>query len=258
MVISLRKTVKIFDKQRVVDDVSVTFPSANITILVGPNGAGKTTLLRLLTGELKPDSGKITAKKKALKAIACENEFFTGFKISDYCTLWTLLYRGFDTKKFVSMLAEADINGRAKLHDLSAEKKTWFNISLVIASNADIMIFDEPLQDLNHDLKIRLLDLMVKEAKTGKTIVVSAQEIEELENFATFVAVLNNGSLVLSGKTEKILSSHRLFPVATTISPDFRVIGPVFNERLVETDDDIGRIATLKEIVLGYINGSSS
>jgi len=259
MVISLENVVKIFGKNRVIDDVSVTFPSGKISVVVGEHGSGKTTMLRLVAGELKPDYGKITAKKRITKAFAYDNNnFFEGLKIADYCTVWTLLYRNFDTKKLISILSEAGIQGSAKVPNLSKEMKAWFDIALVISSNADIMIFDEPLLYIDQPMQVKILDLFEKAAEEGKTVIVGAQEISEFENSAEFVAVLNNGSLVMTGETEKLLLSHRLFPGASTISPDFKVIGPVLNERLIETSDDIGRKATLKEIVLGYINGNVS
>lgn len=258
MVISLKNVTKIFGKSRVLDDVSVRFPSASLSVVVGTHESGKRTMLRLLAGELKPDSGRVVAKKMASRALAYENnDFFKGLKMSDYCTVWTLLYRSFDTKKFRAMLAEAGIAENSRFQTFSDAMKAWFNISLIIASNADIMIFDEPMMYLDNEMKIRFVAILDEAAKNGKTVIVSSQEIAEFEKSTGFVAALNNGTLVLSGYTEKLLSSHRLMPGASTISPDFKVIGPVLNERLVETTDEVGRNATLKEIISGYINGSN-
>lgn len=259
MVISLENVNKTFGKKRVTDDVSVVFPSGTLSAVVGAPGSGKTTLLRLIAGDLKPDSGRVLAKTRDFRAIACENSaFFPGLKIADYCTLWTLLYPGFDVKRCRSLLSEAKITESNRIRAFSESMKTWFNISLVIASNADIMIFDEPLPHLDPEMKVFLLDLLDEAAKKGRSVIVSSEEISELEERTGFVAALNNGSLVLSGESERLLASHRLLPGASTISPDYKVIGPVLDERLAETTDDIGRNATLKEIVSGYINGSSS
>lgn len=259
MVISLENVNKTFGKKRVADDVSVVFPSGKVSVVVGAPGAGKTTLLRLMAGDLKPDSGRVLVKRRVLRAVASENSaFFPGLKIADYCTLWTLLYPRFDVKRCRSLLAEAKITESNRIHSFSESMRAWFDISLVIASNAGIMIFDEPLSRLDPEMKILMLDLMDEAAKKGRTVIVSSEEISEFEQHAGFVAAMNNGSLVMSGDTERLLASHRLLPGASTISPDFKVIGPVFDERLAETTDDIGRKATLKEIVSGYINGSSS
>ena len=259
MVIAVKNVTKIFGKKRVLDNVSVRFPTGALSAVVGAGGSGKTTLLRLLAGELKADSGKVAAKRSALKAVSSENgSFFTGLKISDHCTVWTLLYPGFDTKLFRSLLAEAGITEGSRLPNLSDASKKWLGISFVIASNADIMIFDEPLQNLGPEMKTLLIRLFDGIVQKGKTVIAALQEIGELEKSAAFVAALNNGSLVLAGETEKLLSSHRLLPGASTILPDYRVIGPVLDERLAETTDEVGRSATLKEIISGYINGSSS
>ena len=259
MVISLENVNKSFGKQLTLNNISVTFPANGISVVVGAHDSGKTTLLRLLSGELKHDSGRISMKKMVLKAFADgKNDCSLGLKTAELYVLHTLLYRNFDKKTFDSLLSEAEIAENSKFSSLSDAEKAWFNISLVIASNADIMLFDEPLSELDSEMKVRALELLDKAAKEGRTVIVSAQEIGELEPLTTFTAALNKGNLVLAGETEKLIFSHRLFPGASTISPDFKVIGPVVNERLVEISDDFGRIATLKEIILGYINGSSS
>ena len=259
MVISLENTTKIFGKTRVIDDVSVTFPSGSISVVVGSHGAGKRTLLRLLAGELKPDSGKVITKPGCSKGFSFDKaDFFPKLKTADLCTVWMLLYRNFDVKIFRSVLSEGGIAENIRLSHLSDAQKSWFSASLLIASNADIMIFDEPLKYLDSEMKVRFLEILDETAKKDKTVIVSSNEIVDLENSAGFVAALSSGNLVLSGETETLLASHRLMPGASTISPDFKVIGPVLNERLVETTDEVGRNATLKEIVLGYINGSSS
>jgi len=258
MVISLENTTKIFGKTRVIDSVTVKFPSGNISLVAGDPGAGKTTLSRLLAGELKPDYGKVNAKKGRLKGFFSEtSDFLPKLKTSDLCTVWMLLYKNFDIKLFRSLLSEVKIAENSSLSNLSDSLRSWFFISLLLASNADIMIFDEPLKYLDSGMKLIFFELLDEMAAKEKTIIVTSEETADFEKSATFVAALYKGGLVLSGEKEKLLSSHRLMPGASTISPDFKVIGPVLNERLVETTDEVGRSATLKEIVSGYINGSS-
>lgn len=259
MVISLENVTKIFGRTRVLDDVSVKFPAGKISVVTGDHRAGKTIMLRLLAGELKPDSGRVTPKHGCSKGFSFEiGKSIPKLKTADLCTVWMLLYRNFDIKIFRSMLAEGGIAENSRFLHLSNAQKSWFSGSLLIASNADIMIFDEPLKYFDSEMKLRFLEILDNAAKQDKAVIVSSNEIVDFEKSAGFVAALSSGNLVLSGETETLLASHRLMPGASTISPDFKVIGPVLNERLVETTDEVGRSATLKEIVLGYVNGSSS
>lgn len=248
MVISLEKVTKSFKKKRVIDNVTVDFPDSTVSVVVGLSGSGKRTLLRLLIGELKPDSGKIINKNKGSIAYYEEGiNSFSGLKKSEIHTVWRLLYPKFDEEKFRNLAKENQTPANTEI----------FYLSLVLASGAEIMIFDEPLLKLDPEQKTGFLSLLKESAESGRTIIIAASEIDEFEESADRIIVLNEGSLVVAATTGDLLATHRLFPGATTISPDYKVIGPVFNERLVETEDNIGREANLKEIVSGYINGSS-
>lgn len=257
--ISLENITKTAGKKRILDTVNAEFPEKAFSLLTAKKDNGKTTLCRILAGELLPDSGKIIKKNGSLRAFADEEgDFFPEFTVSECREMWNLLYPSFDDETFDRLTADTDITSGTKIHNLSKETKKWLKISLVLSSNAEIMIFDDPALDIATELKDKLLNLLKESAENGKCVIVAAEETGDFESLATNIFVLNNGDIVLASEISGLLSSHRLLPGATTISPDYDVVGPVFNERLVKTTDDIGRNATLKEIITGYINGSSS
>ena len=245
--ISLENVTKIFKKNRVVADVTVEFPKSELSVVTGLSGSGKTALLRLLSGELKPDYGRIVKRHRDLRAYYDEKAgSFSGLGKADIHAMWRLLYPGFDEEKFRTLAG----------NDKAAAG--IFSLSLVAASNAEIMIFDEPLLGFDTEQKSVFLNLFRELAESGKTVIIAVSEIAEFETVADRAVVLNEGSLVVAEEVGKLLSTHRLVPGATTISPDYTVVGPVFNESLIHTDENVGREATLKEIITGYINGSSS
>lgn len=257
--ISLKNITKIADKKRIIDEINADFPDSAVSLVIAPKDAGKTTLCKIIAGGLLPDSGKILKKRWALCAFADKTgDFFPDFTVSESCTIWNLLYPSFNQNTFGTLVSDTKISQNTKIQALSPEQKKLLKISLVLASNAEIMIFDEPLSELNHETKNKTLNLLKESAENGKTVIIAAEEIDDFEKIAAHVFVLNNGDIVLSSEIKELLLSHRLLPGACTISPDFQVIGPVFNERLVKTTEDVGRNATLKEIVKGYVNGSSS
>ena len=257
--ISLENITKTAGKKRILDTVNADFPDSAFSLLAAKKDNGKTTLCRILAGELLPDSGKIIKKNGLLRAFADEEgDFFPEFTVSECREMWNLLYPSFDEETFGKLTADADISSGSRFQSLSKEMKKWLKISLVLSSNAEIMIFDEPTLDIAPDFKDKLLNSLKEAAENGKSVIVAAEETGDFESLATNIFVLNNGDIVLSSETGELLASHRLLPGATTISPDYDVVGPVFNERLVKTTDDVGRNATLKEIITGYINGSSS
>jgi len=255
MVISATGISKFFGKKAALDNVTIDIPAGTVFILVGPNGAGKTTLLRILCKELKPSSGIIKTKNGGTVAVAEENrDFFKNFDANKYADMWELLYPGFEREKFFNMMKELKIPADKPLEQYSKGMKTWLHNSLVISSNSEVMIFDEPLQHLDPAVRMKFHTILHNEALKSRTLIISIHEIDEFDKYALHLALIHNGKVVLCDEVSKILFELRIVP-GTQSSANMSVIGPVFSEKLVKTKENTGREPLLKEIAAGYING---
>lgn len=256
MVISVSSISKFFGKKAALNDVSIIIPKGSLNILVGPNGAGKTTLLRCMAGELKPNYGFVRVESGYTIAVAEENrDFFKGFDASDYLKLWMLLYPDFSKEQFFRMLSIIGIPSDKPVETYSKGMKTWLHNSLVISSNAKIMIFDEPLQHLDPSVRMSFHSILKEQTAKGITLIISTHEIDEFHQYADNVAIIHHSKIIYSGEVSKTVFSHRIV-LGTQSAEIEETVGPIFNEKLLKTSRNIGRNSSLKEIVAAYINGS--
>jgi ABC-2 type transport system ATP-binding protein len=255
MVISATGISKFFGKKAALDNVTIDIPASTVFILVGPNGAGKTTLLRILCKELKPNSGVIKTTNGGTIAVAEENrDFFKNFDAENYADMWALLYPAFDREKFFNMMKELKISPDKPLEQYSKGMKTWLHNSLIISSNSEVMIFDEPLQHLDPAVRLKFHSILQEEALKSRTLIISTHEIDEFDKYALHLALIHNGRIIICDEVSKIVFEHRIIPGTQSVA-NINVIGPVFGEKLVKTKENTGRQPLLKEIAAGYING---
>ncbi|HNW81761.1 MAG TPA: ABC transporter ATP-binding protein [bacterium] len=260
MVIELSSISKNFGFTAALKDVSITIPDGSFFIVVGPNGAGKTTMLRIIAGELLPSGGTVSFDKSAnfkeFVSVAEENrDYFNEFNALSYCELYKFLYGDFDKARFMELLKRLDIPSEKPVESFSKGMKTWLLNSLLIASNSKIMIFDEPLQHLDPSVRMDFHLLLREERSKGRTVIISTHEISEFDDAAESVAIINHGRVVYTGEVAGTLFSHRMVPGTMAVNAEITV-GPVFNEKLVRTTENIGREPLLKEVAAAYINGS--
>jgi len=257
MVVSGLNVSKNFGKTKALNNVSFSIKNGQLSLLVGPNGAGKTTLMRIIAKELFPTRGEIKYfdKDPSIISFSDENrEVFENFTSLTYCRLWQNLYPRFDKEIFLKMIEERKIVLNKDTLHLSKGKKTWLFNALAIASNSQIILMDEPLQHLDPLIRERFKEILVNERDKGRALFVSSHEINEFENITDRLIILCEGHILYEGDKENACITHRVIP-GTDCDDGCLIIGPIVNEKLVLTEKNIGRKPSLKDIVVGYLNG---
>ena len=85
-IVSINDIYKKFDKNNVLNGITLDIPKGSICGLVGPNGAGKTTLLRIITSLQKPDSGHVNVDTDVLSALIEQPALFYELNAADNIT----------------------------------------------------------------------------------------------------------------------------------------------------------------------------
>lgn len=155
-----------------------------ITAIIGPNGSGKSTLLAAIAGSLIPTSGAITidgvqpgtykAKELAkIRSMAVQNQFYSlGFTVKQ-----TIEMAG----PAVEIMAELQLTSIADrlVTTLSGGESQRVAIAQAVAQNTPVLLLDEPLAAQDIESRKRIIQLLTKLAKSGKTIVVVIHENEK-------------------------------------------------------------------------------
>ncbi|MDP2433765.1 MAG: ATP-binding cassette domain-containing protein [Pseudomonadota bacterium] len=166
--------------------------------LIGPNGAGKTTLIKLILGEIEPDSGRI--KHGTRQEVAYFDQFRN--QLDDDATLIDTISPGSDTveiggvrKHVIGYLEEFLFpaeRARAKVSALSGGERNRLLLARLFARPANILVLDEPTNDLDIDT-LELLEQLLQDYKG--TVILVSHDRAFLDNVAT-------QSIVFAGEGE--------------------------------------------------------
>jgi len=261
MIVEVKDLVKSFNSKPILNKINFNVNEGEIFSLIGPNGAGKTTTLRCLYGELKPNNGeiklfseKITPKIKTMVSVMTEDRLtFSNFKGSDYLKIWSMLYPKFNEETFSNFVLHYNLDLNQKVERYSMGMKTLFYLALTISSNADLLLLDEPTQNLDPVIRSEALKILRNYVnETNKTIIISSHEIYELEEISSSFAIIKEGKILYTDDMDSAKEKHRMIRKGEPI-PAGEVIANFEEEVLVKTEEDIGRFATFNEIVLGYL-----
>ncbi|MEM6941064.1 MAG: ABC-F family ATP-binding cassette domain-containing protein [Pseudomonadota bacterium] len=184
-VIEAQGLAKSFDEKRIVRDFSLTVQRGDRIALVGPNGVGKTTLLKMLIGQEIPDEGSVTLGTNLALAVFDQ----TRAQLQGDLSLWEtlagdpemrvsgkadqVLVRG-APKHVVGYLKEFlfdEAQARAPVRSLSGGEKARLLLAKIMARESNILVLDEPTNDLDVETLDLLQDLLGN--YTGTVILVS-------------------------------------------------------------------------------------
>lgn len=206
-----------------------------ITSLVGPNGSGKTTLMNLMTGLLKPSSGRI-----AVLGIS-PNEPEAIFQKLGYCSQFDSFPRGATAREFiefylrvhgytkqetdelthqalerVSMLEAAD----RKVSAFSKGMRQRVRLAQSIAHNPSVLVLDEPLNGLDPMARAEIISLFRQLADEGLYLVISSHILHEVDMMSDGVVLLHNGYVVAEGEVHGVRDEIDEHPIQILIRCD--------------------------------------
>lgn len=214
-VIEARHICKSYEGRSLVNDFTTRIVRGNRIGIIGPNGSGKTTLLKMLIGELKPDFGSVKISKRLMPIYLDQNRT----KLDPNKTLHEILCpHGGDfitvkgkPKHIMSYLKEFlfhpdQLHGPVRV--LSGGEKNRLLLALSLAQDSNLLILDEPTNDLDMDTLDRLQDMLA--SYTGTLLLVS-HDRAFLDNVVTSTIVLEGDGTAIeyAGGYEDYLYQRR-------------------------------------------------
>jgi len=231
-IVDVRKLTKVYPP-RVTALRGITFelPGRGLYVVAGPNGAGKTTLLRILYTALLPTSGaayvlgydvvKEATKLRKYIAVVPQDAVPEPYLTPREFVELYLIARGFSHSDAVKEARRAlEIMGLEHVRDricleLSGGEKKRVLVAATLATNAEIMFLDEPTAGLDPLGRASVHEALRNLVKARHTVVMTTHLLNEAEDTADLVVMINSGTLVALGRPDEVKSrilrySHRI------------------------------------------------
>jgi ABC-2 type transport system ATP-binding protein len=215
---------KIYEKQqkKALDSVTFSVPLTGIFVLIGRNGSGKTTLVRILATELEPTSGnasingidvvrepdKLREKIAVVPQEARTVPWMTPMETASSYLLWRGFHHGEARQRASSALEELGLGGYVNTlnRKLSGGLRRKVLVATILASEAEIFFLDEPTTGLDPISRKELWDLLKKISKE-RFIFLTTHYLDEAEELADQIGVLNRGKLIQFGTLDQLRRS---------------------------------------------------
>jgi ABC-2 type transport system ATP-binding protein len=210
-VLDVENLVKRYRDVVALDGVSLTIGSGEIFALLGPNGAGKTTLIGAVCGLVKKTSGRIRLFGVDLDKDALGPRFQVGlvpqevnfdpfFTVSESLRIQLGYYgRPPDPARIAEVLEALDLTAKsdAQTRTLSGGMKRRLLIAKALVHRPKLVFLDEPTAGVDVELRRDLWSYVRKLRGEGTTVVLTTHYLEEAEQLADRVGIINEGRLLL-------------------------------------------------------------
>ena len=201
-------------------DISLTIKQGEILALLGPNGAGKTTLISIVCGIVSPSEGSVSIAgfdiikdyRKARQMIGLvpqeltNNQFDTVLSTVNFTR--GMFGKGRDDDLVEALLKDLSLWDKRHnlLMQLSGGMKRRVLIAKALSHEPDILFLDEPTAGVDVELRQDMWRLIHQLRERGVTIILTTHYIEEAEEMADRVGVINAGKLLLLEEKSKLLN----------------------------------------------------
>lgn len=216
--IEMASVTKRFGDRLVLDRMEMSVEPGSIFALLGDNGTGKSTTMKILTGQVRADTGTARLLSRDVWSDAITLRHQVGYvpekpKFYDWMTVAELgrFISGFHQPGFLQRYYDASkrlgLETSRKLSDLSKGGYARAGLALALAIDPQILLLDEPTSGLDLSTRREFLAGMVDLAAEGRTILITSHQIAELERIASHVGLMVDGKLVMCQTLDELKSN---------------------------------------------------
>jgi ABC-2 type transport system ATP-binding protein len=243
-VIEARGLRKTFGATVALDGVNLRVEEGRILGLIGPNGAGKTTALNAILG-LTPYQGELKVlgrnpwnQRDQLMRDVC---FIADvavlprwMRVSHALDYVAGVHPRFARAKAEGFLAKTNIRHRSKVRELSKGMVTQLHLALIMAIDAKLLVLDEPTLGLDILYRKQFYDSLLSDYfDHNRTVVVTTNQVEEIQNVVTDLMFIERGRITLSCSMEDLESRYVELMVKPEQTAAARALRPIYERQVL-------------------------
>jgi len=210
----------------VLDDFNLEVPAGRVTAIMGPSGSGKTTVLKLITGQLKPDAGRIfvgdieigklgrhelNRVRRHIGVLLQNGALLTDMTCFDNVALplreHTELPENLVEKLVLLKLQAVGLRGAAQMYpqQLSGGMNRRVATARALALDPDLMLYDEPFAGLD-PISLAASGRLIRQINrvVGITSLVITHDVAEVSKFADYACIMANGRVIACGLPDQL------------------------------------------------------
>jgi len=200
-------------------NLNLDVPTGAVYALVGPNGAGKTTLIKILMNIFEASSGQATVMGTPSTSIAgdafktigyvSENQELPDWmRVDQFLRYVAAFYPKWDQTLEQDLIRQFDLPLNRRLKNLSRGMRMKAALASALAFHPVLTVLDEPFSGLDPFVRDQLVESLLVRA-ADSTMLISSHDLAEIENFATHVGYLDQGTLKFSEELASLTQRFR-------------------------------------------------
>lgn len=202
--------------------IDLSVEKGNVMGFIGPNGAGKSTTIKLVLNLLRRDAGDIKIFgldntthemeiKRRLGFVFDECHFYEELTIEEMKRIIKPFYNSWNENDYKRYLKDLSLPKDKKVKELSKGMQMKMSLLFALSHNAELLIMDEPTSGLDPVVRNEILDILRAFMQDGnKGIFLSTHITSDLEKIADYVALINDGEIVLCSDVDNLMNSYGL------------------------------------------------
>jgi ABC-2 type transport system ATP-binding protein len=212
--ISIENLSFAYKKKPVFEGLNLQFEGGHVYGLLGKNGTGKSSLLRNIAGVLQPHSGQITVNGHTpfeRQPVFLEDVFMVpeefylpNIPVPAFIKHYTPFYPRFNHKQFNDYITVFEIPADSTLQNMSYGQKKKVLIAFALATNARVLLMDEPTNGLDILSKSQFRKILAEALDEERCIIVSTHQVKDLENLIDRITIIDEGKILFDENIETI------------------------------------------------------
>ncbi|EJL45905.1 ABC-type multidrug transport system, ATPase component [Brevibacillus sp. CF112] len=220
-VIETLQLSKRFGDRTVVDQVSLSVRGGEIFGFLGRNGAGKSTFINMLTGIIRPSSGRIRMFghdvqtedwKRRIGVLPDYSTFYDSLSAADHLRYFARVKKvGLTHEDCMRILDAVELGEHAarKAKTFSFGMKKKLGIAQAMVGDPEILFLDEPTSGVDVESALHIQELLLRLHQQGKTIFMTSHNLHEVEKICTRIAIMKSGKIASEGSLTELQAAQQ-------------------------------------------------